>query len=433
MRSSSSSQYSGSKADVRAQSSTAHDTGKLISKIDFADSESSHSHISVEAEADAATIYSIIQDYEVTQNFLFDEDFDSTTETEVKASKGTTESRSIGTSIESGKIPVEDSNIFSNNSALESSPITFVTLTKTEKPSIIDVQKKTLLILSTEISFSGGSNESAHADEIENMSIAYHPESRVSVTTPMKPQFSPAASQRVSMQNSLNDRTRSSGAYQTIHSRQESGHLDGVGSAKSFFAGQEMDPDCSGVFSTISYDAASGPFPYTTKAHRPAPLVVSDVSLGQSAAELVNPCYRNPILGMQEPSYSPTVPTAFPTRDSTEKQRLHRNMLFASTENLIELQGNPDLNYSWAKWSLMMISAFLVVPIFFLLALGMLDKSGFYYHDFVRSDEKIVGGLKYHQRYTANQKILSFFLGVLWLSTILSMIGVGFGLGLTRL
>lgn len=89
--------------------------------------------------------------------------------------------------------------------------------------------------------------------------------------------------------------------------------------------------------------------------------------------------------------------------------------------------------YSTLSFISMMVLGLLVPPVYFLIALGVFDLTK-------GSNQQYYSGLRYYvrqqdgrilvKRYTRTQKIISFVLGVVWFSIVVSMIGVGIGLGL---
>lgn len=412
------------------------DSSYPTSKDEFADSETSDSPINPAEEADAETIYSVIKDYEETQNFLFSEDFNSTLGSDQKTKQQSLgESQSTKSSANTKDLNIHETNVFSDSSKIDSSPITFVTVSKSDKPSIVNTQRKTLLMLSTDLSVE--SQQINHNPFLsERISVGHNSAARVSVATPVKPRISPNPSQTGSVLNLLSDFKSACSreeAASIILSPLEQAYQSGF-PTESFFHGS-AEQNYSGVFSTLSFNNSVGQLPYSSKAYRPEPiLTIPSFPQGTGGPEpYTDTCYRNPLLGSQEPSYSPKVPSILPTRDSTEKLRLHQTMLRAYEDRNLEAQLEPNLNYSWAKWLCMMLAALIIIPMFFLLALGMLDKKGFYYYDFLSMDEKPFHNEAFHLRYSTQQKLLSFIIGLIWLCTVLAMIGVGFGLGLTRL
>lgn len=409
-------------------------------KEDFADSETSQEPIlsAAEVAADAETIYSIIRDYDLTHEFLFDEDFNTTTESGTTAKETREGSKQPSQStLQSKDAQAHDTTLFSNASNLENvgnSPAKLVTVSRSEMPSLINMQQSSLQILSTNLSGAGQGNPGT-IDLLENLTIGLSSAARVSVTTPMQPEFSAVSSQRVSLANLLGeDKSNTSNGLKSTEHLSQSSPFPSAYQSNNYIRDTIDSKDYSEVFSSLSIGTVGEPFPFETRPSG-AELLTIDPEYGKSVHEASNPatCYRIPILGANEPGYSPTIPNAFPTRDSMEKLNLHRSMFSDYSQESIEPQIQPNLIYSWTKWGFMMATALVVVPVFFLLALGMLDKKGFYYHDFDTPNEKATINLSYHQRYSAQQKCVSLVLGVLWVAIILAMIGVGFGLGLTRL
>lgn len=409
-------------------------------KEDFADSETSQEPILSAAEVDAETIYSIIQDYDLTHEFLFNEDFNSTTESGTIENAKVEDTRQGPSTVRENKNSApHDTTLFSNVSNLESaanSPIKFVTVSRSEMPSLVNMQKSSLQILSSNKAITGDSEAKlVLASLVENLTIGLPSATRVSITTPMQPEFSTISSQRVSLTNLLEEYKSSSshGLKSTEHIPSPSS-LSSTHQSTKFLRDTIDDRDFSEVFSSLSFGTIDNTFPYETRLSRTELLSMSH-EYGVSVPETLTPtkCFRIPILGANQPCYSPTVPEAFPTRDSMEKLRLHRRMFSDFSQESLESQILPAIIHSWTKWGFMMVTALVVVPVFFLLALGMLDKKGFYYHDFNTPNEKATINLRYHQRYSTRQKLASFVLGIFWVAIILSMIGVGFGLGLTRI
>lgn len=411
------------------------DSSPRTTMDDFADSETSDSRIGDAGEADAETIYSVIKDYEETQNCLFSEDFNSTLESDQKTKQQSLgESHSTKTSNVAKDLNSHETNIFSNPSNINSSPITFVTVSKSDKPSIVNTQKRELLVLSSDPSLER--NETISSPTLpERFSIGYSSVARVSVVTPVKPQISPNPSQTGSVSNLLFEFKSACSQNDSVSARppplEQAYHAESTND--TFY--HAIEQNYSGVFSTLSFNNSAGQLPYNSRAYRPEPIVtIPAYTQGNTApGPGADTCFRNPLLGSQEPSYSPKVPNILPTRDSTEKLRLHRNMLRTYKDEDLERQAELNLTYSWAKWFGITLTSLIVIPLFFLLALGMLDKKGFYYHDFLSVEDKPLANGAFHQRYSTRQKLCSFIIGLVWLCTVLAMIGVGFGLGLSRL
>jgi hypothetical protein len=90
--------------------------------------------------------------------------------------------------------------------------------------------------------------------------------------------------------------------------------------------------------------------------------------------------------------------------------------------------------YSWTRFWTMMVCGILLCPIYFMLAMGVFDHSnrlGFYgaLH-YYNQEEK--NAQTWINKYSRKQKIISLILGFLWFSIVVSMIGVGIGIGTRR-
>ncbi|KAI5960376.1 uncharacterized protein KGF55_004668 [Candida pseudojiufengensis] len=92
-------------------------------------------------------------------------------------------------------------------------------------------------------------------------------------------------------------------------------------------------------------------------------------------------------------------------------------------------------NYSNLKFGILMILGLIIPPIYFLIPIGLFDDN------LSKNNSYYGGGLRFYnkskdrviiKRFTKWQKITSFIFGILWVSVILAMIGVGLGIGLTR-
>ncbi|EGV60344.1 hypothetical protein CANTEDRAFT_116390 [Yamadazyma tenuis ATCC 10573] len=87
-------------------------------------------------------------------------------------------------------------------------------------------------------------------------------------------------------------------------------------------------------------------------------------------------------------------------------------------------------HFSWSYFVLLMGIGLILPPIYFLVSLGIFDK--------LKSSKNYYNGIYYQQQLSVNrgrvvkfsprQKLVSFFVGILWFSIVLGMIGVGFGL-----
>lgn len=139
----------------------------------------------------------------------------------------------------------------------------------------------------------------------------------------------------------------------------------------------------------------------------------------------------------------PAVVMASVVQDTTAKQTSHQDMY----SDVSELNFDYDVEkyqesrrattMPWAKWFLMMVTGLVVVPAFFMLALGLFDYGGHLRYllqvpplrKVVEQKRKLVN-MRYFRRYSKAQKILSFAIGVAWVCVVLAMIGVGFGVGI---
>lgn len=408
-------------------------------KEDFADSESSQSRL-ISAEAkDAETLYSMILDYEAAQQFLFGEYFDSAADsvghTESESNKN---SKCTSNTMQSGIGVACDTNILSSAPQDSSSPIKSVPLFRSERPTNVNIHKNVLLIISTELLKSEESDEKpecakANNPPDENYAVYNQSGVKVSTATPAEPQFSPPSSQEGLISNTLANSRATNSHYPDGMGPQPP--LDSPPSSNIYnrpYNPEKLESVFSGVFNTLSNDSSGANFSSNTKTYQAEPLM----SLGQQneekpIIESASACYRNPILETCDFPYTPIAPITFPTRDSSLRLILHEDMLTPRSEASLERQITPVLTYSWTKWICLMISGLVVVPVYFFLAFGMLDKKGFYFHNFCSDNKKLIANFKYHQRYSVKQKLLSFIVGVFWLAVILAMIGVGFGLGLT--
>ncbi|CAN3366370.1 hypothetical protein DICA2_F01156 [Diutina catenulata] len=96
--------------------------------------------------------------------------------------------------------------------------------------------------------------------------------------------------------------------------------------------------------------------------------------------------------------------------------------------------GQETKYFGWARWALVMVMGLVIVPLFYMMPLGLLDNtntgrqyySSMYYYG-GRYGEKLV-----NRRYSKVQKVVSLVLGIVWTVIVLAMIGVGLGVGLTR-
>lgn len=244
-------------------------------------------------------------------------------------------------------------------------------------------------------------------------------QTRISITTQVNPEISREVSLKASVSNHLVDSKTSSG----VRLPREPGlaQQSTVSSNEDFLRGAIGRRNCS-VDSSRTFDTAGEAFPFGIPPQG-VPLVLNQY--GTSSFQFTNPLE-------QQPLYVPTMPKTLRICDSTEKLLFHREMLSPRNfEDKLELQSTPLTTYSWAQWSVVIITGFVVIPVHFLLAFGMLDQKGNYME--MRKYEKTPHSLKYHQRYSARQKLVSLLIGVVWVCIVLAMIGVSFGVGLTHI
>lgn len=96
--------------------------------------------------------------------------------------------------------------------------------------------------------------------------------------------------------------------------------------------------------------------------------------------------------------------------------------------------GQETKYFGWARWALVMVMGLVIVPLFYMMPLGLLDNTntGRQYYSLMyyyggRYGEKLV-----NRRYLKVQKVVLLVLGIVWTVIVLAMIGVGLGVGLTR-
>ncbi|ODV65038.1 hypothetical protein HYPBUDRAFT_229430 [Hyphopichia burtonii NRRL Y-1933] len=94
---------------------------------------------------------------------------------------------------------------------------------------------------------------------------------------------------------------------------------------------------------------------------------------------------------------------------------------------------NDHVTQSWGRFILMMVFGLIIPPLYFLLALGAFDTSSYNRSQyFYQQQYSNLVKQRINKRYSKTQKIISVVFGLFWFAVILAMIGVGFGLGLTR-
>lgn len=92
----------------------------------------------------------------------------------------------------------------------------------------------------------------------------------------------------------------------------------------------------------------------------------------------------------------------------------------------------PHNTHSWPLFILIMIIGLVVPPIYILLAVGFFDNNNTSNSQYNLHLTYLVVNPNQNKRFSKTQKLVSFFMGLLWLCIILAMIGVGLGVGLTR-
>lgn len=92
----------------------------------------------------------------------------------------------------------------------------------------------------------------------------------------------------------------------------------------------------------------------------------------------------------------------------------------------------PHNTHSWPLFILIMIIGLVVPPIYILLAVGLFDNNNTSNSQYNLHLTYLVVNPNQNKRFSKTQKLVSFFIGLLWLCIILAMIGVGLGVGLTR-
>lgn len=116
-----------------------------------------------------------------------------------------------------------------------------------------------------------------------------------------------------------------------------------------------------------------------------------------------------------------------------ESLRGSRESLISNT-SLLEKDGLPSTSYNNAPtfstgwFILLLVMGLLVPPIYFFVAAGVLDTSN--------SDRQYYGGLhfygpmaSYGKRFSRLQKQISIVAGTFWVLAVLTMVGIGFGIG----
>jgi len=128
-------------------------------------------------------------------------------------------------------------------------------------------------------------------------------------------------------------------------------------------------------------------------------------------------------------------PASSVNQDTVTKQHHHLSMIGHNEKSGQYWQTPSKANaMPWSKWFTMMVMGLVAVPIYFMLSFGFFDYGGYYEFSLDRTlnekhDDVLV---RYFRRYTRSQKVLSCIFGVFWIMVVLAMIGVGFGLAITR-
>lgn len=135
-------------------------------------------------------------------------------------------------------------------------------------------------------------------------------------------------------------------------------------------------------------------------------------------------------------------PTPSVVQDTTTKQSHHNDMYndfhdqrFDNTYEQVPLDLHA-IDTLWLKWFTMMMMGLVAVPIYFMITFGFFDYGGHFENSLERTlgatEKELEVQMLYFRRYSRTQKILSFIFGIFWVLVVLAMIGVGFGLGVTR-
>lgn len=88
--------------------------------------------------------------------------------------------------------------------------------------------------------------------------------------------------------------------------------------------------------------------------------------------------------------------------------------------------------YSWGRWASMMVAALLIIPLFFMIPLGMLDVLPQATYNLAMFYSGHRGEKPVARKYSKSQKVALTVVGMGWIVIVLAMIGVGLGVGLTR-
>ena len=88
--------------------------------------------------------------------------------------------------------------------------------------------------------------------------------------------------------------------------------------------------------------------------------------------------------------------------------------------------------YLWGHWLVMMVLGLIIIPIHFMIPLGVLDRDPLAHHQYLAMFYSAPMGKKPRtEKYTKAQKIASAVIGVCWLAIVIAMIIVGLVVGLT--
>lgn len=88
--------------------------------------------------------------------------------------------------------------------------------------------------------------------------------------------------------------------------------------------------------------------------------------------------------------------------------------------------------YLWGHWLVMMVLGLIIIPIHFMIFLGVLDRDPLAHHQYLAMFYSAPMGKKPRtEKYTKAQKIASAVIGVCWLAIVIAMIIVGLVVGLT--
>ncbi|CAK7897147.1 hypothetical protein CAAN1_27S00518 [[Candida] anglica] len=130
------------------------------------------------------------------------------------------------------------------------------------------------------------------------------------------------------------------------------------------------------------------------------------------------------------PNKSPVVTSAV-TKDSSQRYHIPHD-LEKGTDGKYNNRNHNSENYSWVRFFAMISLGFIAPPIFFLLTMGSFDSRKIPSSCYTGTGSYYYANGEKRRKFSTTQKLTSLVLGLFWCAVVVAMIGVGFGVGLSR-